>query len=112
MARKIIPGGRGELIVRLVNAKTGDPYDLTGCTALTTCFLKDDGTELSLSLGSGITIVNALFGKIQIVLTAAQTMLLRPLTSGNLELAVTIPAYADPIKVQIPDAYEVPQGEC
>lgn len=108
---QIIQGGKASLVVRLVNGPTGDPYDLTGATAITSCFLNDDGSELMLALLSGISVLNASAGKLQINLTAAQTALLRPLKLGTLEIAITFPS-SDPIKVQIYESYDVLQSVC
>lgn len=109
-AFNIIQGGKATLVVRLLNDQTQDPYDLTGVTALTTCFQNDDGSELMLTLSSGISILSAVLGKIQIVLTSAQTALLRTVQLHTLELSIT--TTGDPIKVQIPDAYSVVQTVC
>lgn len=107
---QIIQGGQKSFVVRLVDSETGDPYDLTAATEVETCFENDDGTELMLNLAGGVTILNAIIGKIQISLTAAQTTALRVLQGGTLELAVTFAG--DPVKIQIPLAYDVVQTAC
>lgn len=106
----IIQGGQQQLVVRLVDKVTGDPYNLTGATAITTCFQNTDGTELMLGLGTGITVLAATFGKLQISLTAAQTEALKVVVLAILEIAVTFSG--DPIKVQIENAYNVLQTQC
>lgn len=110
MSYKIIQGGKAVIVVRLLNSETRDYYDLTGLTALTTCFQNEDGTELMLTLSSGISVLNATAGKIQITLTAAQTAALRVVQCATLELALTFTG--DPIKTQIADAYDVAQTVC
>ena len=89
---------------------SGDAYDLAGVTALSCCFLNDDGTELSLALGSGITIIQAAAGKLVLELTAAQTALLAVTDHETLELSIT--KVGDPVKLQIQDAYSVKASEC
>ncbi len=113
----IIQGGRTDasqnpFIVRLkTDLITMDPFDLTGVSAITCCFMKQDGTDLVLSLGSGISIVgNPLLGKLLITLTAAQTALLNEVAFATLELAITFSG--DPLKVQILNAYEVVTADC
>lgn len=107
----IIQGGKVTLTIRLVDSLTGDPFDLTGVTAIETCFLNADATELMLALGTGIIILgNPILGKIAISLTAAQTALLDLVSLATLELAVT--TSGDPIKIQIPQVYSVLQSEC
>lgn len=106
----IVQGGRTNFIVRLVDQDTGNIYPLTGATALSTCFENTDGTELMLALGSGVSIIDAAAGKLQISLTSAQTALLRTGLANTLELAVTFTG--DPLKIQIPEAYDVLQTVC
>ena len=90
---KIITGNQASFLVRLKNAVTGDPYDLTGVYDIQTCFLNGDGTELMLGIqapNSGIAVVgNPVIGKIQITLTAAQTGLAASGSRGG-------PGYFDP----------------
>lgn len=113
MIPKIIQGGRRDLIIRLIDAKTRDYYNITGVTAITTCFENVDGTELMLSLGSGITILDATQGKIQVSLTSTQTTPLRTGNAFTMEIALTFPSNpSDPLKVQIPNAYDVSQTVC
>lgn len=108
---KIIQGGEMTFFVRLINKQTGDPFDLTGATAITTCFYNTDGTELNLSLGSGISIVSpAPIGKLQISLSAAQTALLDVISDQILEISVEFGG--DPTKIQIFNAYSVLESVC
>lgn len=107
---EIIQGGAATLDVTLRD-ELGDPFSLVGASAVQTCFKRSDGTSLSLSLGSGVSIVNALLGKLQVALTAAQTALLQVVEYETLELTITL-AGPDPIKVQIDSAYSVKLAKC
>lgn len=111
----IIPGGKASLTVRLtqvVSGIVGDPVDLTGITEISTCFPKDDGTDLVVTkTGGAITILgNPILGKLQIALTSAQTALISSTANGVLELALTYTG--DPVKIQIKNAYVVETAEC
>lgn len=108
---QIIQGGEITFTVRITNSATGDPYDLTSCTALTTCFTKSDGTELVLGIGTGIVITNAVLGKFTITVTSTQSALLAPIELATLEFSVTM-GVANPFKKQIPQAYSVIQSVC
>lgn len=106
----IIQGSKASFIVRLRDSND-DPVNLTGLTAAETCFLKSDGTELTLGLSTGIAVSgNPLLGKLLISLTAAQTSLLDTQDPGVLELSFTISG--DPIKVRIMNAYEILESVC
>lgn len=107
---KIIQGGQANIVVALVNPLTKQPFDLTGCTALSTCFANTAGDELMLTLTAGISILNAPFGRLQIQISAAQTTLMKVVDMGILELSLTFAG--DPIKVQIPNGYRVLQSQC
>lgn len=109
----IIQGGKTALICRFINTLTGDPFDLTGITQITTCFQNQDGTEIMLTLmGGAITVVgNPLLGKIMVSLTSAQTAVLMTVSVTDLELAFQFGS-SDPIKSQISGAYLVTQSLC
>lgn len=110
---KIYQGGKAVFQVNILNKETRTPFDLTGATQIHTCFTNDDGTELMLSLSSGVTIQgNPILGQILISLTAAQTALLIPVQLGTLELAITLLLGSDPIKTQILNAYDVLASVC
>jgi hypothetical protein len=106
----IIQGSIATLLVRIVNAVTGDPYDLTAVSQVSTCFYNADGSELMLNLSSGVSILGATIGKIQIGLTAAQTALLNIVQYATLEVSLTTGSGV--IKVQIPQAYNVVASVC
>lgn len=107
---QIITGEDKIINIRLVSLSSGDPYDLSATSALSTCFLNADGSELSLSLGSGVTIVTAAAGKLSITLTSAETALLATLSDQTLELSITQNGLVT--KTQIPNAYSVIDGLC
>lgn len=88
---KFSQGEDVEITVRL-RESTGDPLDLTTATDIHTCFLNLDGTKLALSVGSGVSVVSAVLGKILITVTAAQSALLRPVVNGDLEVTVDMPS--------------------
>lgn len=113
----IIQGSRTDsaanpfLVYLIQNPQTFQPFNLTGVTNITACFQNADGSELMVSLGSGISILgNPLLGTIAIALTAAQTALLAVTDSATLELSIT--TSGDPFKVQIPNAYLVAESVC
>jgi hypothetical protein len=114
-AAQIIQGGHATFFLRLINELTGDPFDLTTCTALSMCLKNTDGTELTLTLGAGLTVVTpATIGKIQVDVTSVQSALLNPSAPGtwfDLQLTVTL-ASSDPFKVQFWKAVQVIQTLC
>jgi len=60
------------------NTKENDvvePFDLTGATCAVK-FMKTDGTILSKSIGSGVTVVSAALGKVSVTLSTSDTALL------------------------------------
>ncbi len=108
---EIIQGGATSFIVRITNIQTGDPFPLGSVSAITTCFKKADSTELMLGLTTGITIVDAVLGKLSIALTSAQTALLAVAGLSTLQLTITVGSQ-DPFIKQIHDAYTVIESEC
>ena len=111
---QIVQGSQAALLCRLFNGQSNDPYNLTGFYDIQTCFQNEDGSELMLSLQNGdIEIIgNPLLGKIQINIGAADTALFEVTTLATLELSFIVSMGSDPIKVQIPSAYNVLQSEC
>ena len=75
---EIICGEDKSLIVKLENEVTEYPFDLTGATEIEAIFMKNDGTGLhKLLTTSGIVILNAPGGAIQINLAASETQVLK-----------------------------------
>lgn len=90
-----------------------DPFDLTAVTEITTCFIKQDGTELMVSkTGGAIVIVgNPLLGTIVITLTQLQVDSLE-FTELPKTLQLNITVAGDPTPLKIPGAYMVNLSEC
>lgn len=76
---------------------SGDPFDLTGASALTVDFKNKDGTVLTKTLGGGIVITSATLGKFEITVPASETALLRA-GSAKIFPVVTITAKATTIR--------------
>ena len=114
---EIIQGKKAQLTVRLRNATNGvegDPIDLTTITEISACFVNTDGTELTLrkTTGGVVVVGSPLIGKIQLVLTAAQTALMAITDHETLEIDLTFGVGVDPIGMQIRDAYSVIASRC
>jgi hypothetical protein len=115
---KIIQGSRTDInppfnVYLKQDTITFQPFDLTEVTEITCCFENLDGSELMLTLESGISIVgNPLLGVLLVTLTAVQTALLAPVTEETLELSLIFGDDTDPTKVQIPKAYYVVDSIC
>lgn len=108
----IYQGGKAAFQVNVINSQTRAPFDLTSASEISTCFTKDDGTELMIGLTTGVSIIgNPVLGQILIQLTSAQTALLIPVQLATLELAITFPGN-DPVKTQILNAYDVLASVC
>jgi len=74
----LIQGEDRILKIKINNAETGDPFDLTGITEITAEFKKTDNSTLTkLFTTGGVTIVEHLLGKIEIELGDAETALLK-----------------------------------
>lgn len=90
-----------------------DPVDLTGVVSISTCFKNADGTETTLTLTSGLSIVgNPLLGKVQVSYTAAQSALFDPNDAGTLEFSIVPSGGGDPWAVQVPGAFVVIPAAC
>lgn len=91
---QIIKGEDQTLTVQLNDEATKYPYDITGVTEIEALFLKTDGTALSKKYTlAQVVILNALAGKFQILLTTADTLLLKlsePGTYSSFEVRLTI----------------------
>ena len=107
---QIIQGKKSVFTVKLNDAATGERYDLTPVTVLTACFERQDGTSLTLGIGTGIVVLSAIYGRIQVSITAAQSALLSQVDNATLALSIT--TTGDPVGVLIPNAYSVVQSPC
>lgn len=85
----IVKGEDKLITIRVISKTSEEPYDLTGA-AITAKFMKTDGTALSKAVGTGITIVNPLAGKMEISLSDTDTTLLKDGEYQDFEIAVTI----------------------
>lgn len=92
-------------IVKVIDDSKGDPFDLSSASAITTAFKNSDGSFLDLSLSSGIAIIDASLGKVQIALTAAQTALFYVANNFTFEMAITIAG--EVTRIQVLNAYSV-----
>ena len=67
------------LSITLKDRCTGDPIDLTDCSAIVANFPAADGTVIEKTLGDGILVITPdIMGKIQIELTGTDTNALTP----------------------------------
>lgn len=69
--------GEDRTINLYVTDKSEKPFDLTGLTGAELRIVKTDGTALSKTLGSGLTLISATAGHITAVLTDADTALVK-----------------------------------
>lgn len=114
---KIVQGSQSSFLLRLYNQTNGvlgDPVDLTTMYDIKTCFQNSDGTETTLSkLTAGIAVVGSpLLGKITVSLTAAQTALLALSDPGELQISLIATLGADPVKIDVRNAYDVVETTC
>ena len=89
---KIITGedrnGTRPITIRLTSESNGLPFDLTGVTEITVCFKNADSTDLSKTIGSGVTVTNAAGGQFKVELDDLETALLNIGDNQNIEVAV------------------------
>jgi len=88
----LVAGSDRNLILRVVVKETDEPLDLTGATGIKARFQKEDDTVLEKILASGVTVLNALTGKIQVALTDADTALLKVGEKQGFEVEIDIGA--------------------
>ena len=88
---RIVQGSDREFNVRLIDADTKEPIDLTTVTEsdIAAEFVKSDGTCLSLTGAGPITIVSALGGKIKVTMSTTDTASLKPGLAQNFEVEWT-----------------------
>ena len=90
-AVELFKNADNDFTVRLKNLTTGDPLDLSTATAITLTLPKTDGTYLTLSLGSGLTLVGTgVLGKFQASVTKTQSTSLKEMTNGTIAGTYTI----------------------
>jgi hypothetical protein len=84
----VIQGSDVSFNLRFNDQEINDPLDMTNCTACVVTFLNADGTFLSKSLGSGVTLLTPLtLGKVSVVLDEDETALL---AAGRQSFEVTL----------------------
>lgn len=87
---KIIVGEKRELIARVVHSN-GEPFDLTGYTAIKARFKNKDGGAIEKTVGAGIVVVSEILGKVIITLESANTLNLKIEEKGSFEIEITKP---------------------
>lgn len=92
MSVEIFKDRDNDFTVRILNKTTGDPLDLSLATAITLELPKADGTDLILSLGSGITLVSGVLGKFTVSVTKVQSATLKEIANGTVCGSYTIAA--------------------
>jgi hypothetical protein len=106
----IIKGTDRQFNIRVVNKSSGDPVDLTGLSGsnISLKLPNEDETQLSLTVGSGLTVVSATGGKIQVNVTDTQSALLKAKDGQSMEL--TIINGSNTSKVQFLNMLNVKKG--
>jgi hypothetical protein len=89
---EIIRGESRTFSLKFVLKSNGDPYDLTGTTALKVQFPKDPTGSVDKTIGSGVTITSAVAGKITVTLDIADTVLLKVGEDQTIEAEITQPS--------------------
>jgi hypothetical protein len=86
----IISGEDKTFMLRIIDAASQIPFDLTNASAIDLRLKKADNTVLVVSLGAGVTVESALGGKIQVVLPKTSTALLNVRDRQDFEVEITI----------------------
>lgn len=84
-------------IFLLQDCADDQPFNLTGATVFDVAFLKDDDTVLIKSLLMGVTILSAEAGQVKVLLTDADTALLKAGTDLDVECHIVLPGGVDKI---------------
>ena len=93
--------GEDKTISLRVRDSVNDPVDLTTLTAAIATFTGTSG-NVTVSLGSGITVVSAVLGKLSIVLTEVETAALK--VGNNQDFCLDLIFGTDTKKKKIPRA--------
>jgi hypothetical protein len=100
----VLQGSDRSLPFTLLGAE-GDPLDLTNCTEVVIGLKKADGTVLSKKLTTfGVTMVNAVAGKILLVLTPTDT---NAMATGLMDVEIKLTISSKISIVQISKAFNV-----
>jgi hypothetical protein len=110
-------GEDSTLSVRLVNKTTKDPFDLSVASEIEAILPNEDGTLLVKKLStSGIVIISASGGHLQVVLSASETSLLAASINGgysDIEIDLTISGKKKFVTIKnavqiLPKRYRIP----
>ena len=90
----------------------GKPFDLTGATEIEFCIANDDGGVITINLSSGdITVVTAILGEINVVMSSVNSNLLK--VEDNQTFIVRVTKSATDIRIaRFNRAIEVFDSEC
>ena len=86
----LVQGEDRNFNLRLVTRESELPLDLTTASAINARFLKQDGTVLVKVLGQGTTVASATGGKVNVVLTAADTAALKKGEGQDFEVEIVL----------------------
>lgn len=82
--------GEDKLIDIKIRDEKNDPFDLTGYTTIAAKFKKADNSLLSLAIGSGVTVLSAPLGRIQVLISDTQSATLKLGEFLDFEVQITI----------------------
>lgn len=110
MSVEIIQGGFKSFVVRLRDAESGDPIDLSSATEIEVCLKNADDSDLKLNLSSGVTLVSGPLGKFQVSASGAQSALLKVQDNADMQVSYTISGNV--FRTILQRAYSVKQSLC
>lgn len=87
----IIKGEDRDILLRITDKATSQPFDLTAANAINARFKNQDDTVLIKPLQTGsVSIISAPSGKISVSLSAAETALLKAKEAQDFEVEISI----------------------
>jgi hypothetical protein len=87
----VIKGEDRDILLRIVDKATDQPFDLTNASAINARFKNEDGTILVKALAAGsVSVVSAPSGKVQVSLAAAETALMKAREAQDFEIEIVI----------------------
>lgn len=89
---EIIKGATKTFNVYLIKKSDNEPLNITDATEIEALFCKNDSTLLTKSLGSGVSKIHEVGGKIQVSLDSTDTEDLLEDERQDFEIAVTFPS--------------------
>lgn len=84
---QIIKGDDVKIDVSIKNEDL-TPYDLSSVTAATACFINADDSSLSLTLGSGVSVLDAVAGKLRVSISDTESALLKANEEASFEVQI------------------------